>query len=115
MRENTRCEVDEPISTPTESTHSSSSSPNVRPWLEKKMRPPASSFWASSFMRCQSGVDFRDEDVLAQRLSRSEDRSASIDNSGRAERDSVRHAAGNVGSNDHYFVVPGPCDIDGPA
>src|SRR5579862_1398387 len=44
MRENTRCEVDEPISTPTDSTHSSSSSPNVRPVDEKKMRPP----WASS-------------------------------------------------------------------
>ena len=46
MRENTRCEVDEPISTPTDSTHSSSSSPKVRPVLEKKMRPP----WASSVM-----------------------------------------------------------------
>src|SRR5579872_1144206 len=46
MRENTRCEVDEPISTPTESTHSSSSSPNVRPVEEKKIRPP----WDSSFM-----------------------------------------------------------------
>ena len=44
MRENTRCEVDEPMSTPTESTHSSSSSPKVRPVEEKKMRPP----WASS-------------------------------------------------------------------
>src|SRR5580658_8780281 len=47
MRENTRCEVDEPMSTPTESTHNSSSSPNVRPVEEKKMRPP----WASSVMR----------------------------------------------------------------
>src|SRR5215469_954042 len=44
MRENTRCEVDEPISTPTESTHNSSSSPKVRPVEEKKMRPP----WSSS-------------------------------------------------------------------
>src|SRR5579872_4864268 len=44
MRENTRCEVDEPMSTPTERTHSSSSSPNVLPVEEKKMRPP----WASS-------------------------------------------------------------------
>src|ERR1700677_2738384 len=44
MREKTRCEVEEPISTPTESTHNSSSSPKVRPVLEKKMRPP----WDSS-------------------------------------------------------------------
>src|SRR5260370_27111968 len=60
-------------------------------------------------------VDFRNEDVLAQRLSRLEERSASIDNSRRAERDSVRRAAGNIGSNDTHFVVPGPRDIDGPA
>src|ERR1700730_11315933 len=62
-----------------------------------------------------SGVDFRNEDVLAHRLSRSEERSASIDNSGRAERDSVRRVAGNICSNDHHSVVPGPRDIDGPA
>src|ERR1700726_2766189 len=43
MRENTRCEVDEPISTPTDSTHSSSSSPKVRPVEEKKIRPPCES------------------------------------------------------------------------
>src|SRR5580698_6815328 len=47
MREKTRCEVDEPISTPTESTQSSASSPNVRPVLEKKTRPP----WSPSLMR----------------------------------------------------------------
>ena len=35
-------------------------------------------------------VDLRDEVVLAQCLRRSEDRSASINNSGRVERDSVR-------------------------
>ena len=34
-----------------------------------------------------TAVDLRDEDVVAQRLRRSEDRSASINNSGRAERD----------------------------
>src|ERR1700681_294035 len=57
MRENTRCEVDEPISTPTESTHNSSSSPKVRPVLEKKMRPP----WASSVMpirHCKAASSF---------------------------------------------------------
>src|SRR5258708_1889528 len=46
MRENTRCEVDEPISTPTLSTTISSSSTRERPVLEKKIRPPA----LSSFM-----------------------------------------------------------------
>src|SRR5580704_3914822 len=46
IRENTRCDVDEPMSTPTESTHNSSSSPNVRPVEEKKTRPP----WDSSVM-----------------------------------------------------------------
>src|SRR5580693_5774562 len=46
MRENTRCEVDEPISTPTLSTTISSSSTSERPVLEKKIRPPA----LSSFM-----------------------------------------------------------------
>src|SRR5262245_28511086 len=40
MRENTRCEVDEPMSTPTLSTTISSSSTSERPVLEKKMRPP---------------------------------------------------------------------------
>src|SRR3989442_15202412 len=43
MRENTRCEVDEPISTPTLRTTSSSSSTSERPELEKKMRPPCAS------------------------------------------------------------------------
>src|SRR5262249_24210693 len=43
MRENTRCEVDEPISTPTLSTTISSSSTSERPVLEKKMRPPCAS------------------------------------------------------------------------
>src|SRR5580700_518520 len=51
MRENTRCEVEEPMSTPTESTHNSSSSPKVRPVEEKKMRPPCASSWASSVMK----------------------------------------------------------------
>src|SRR6202040_1400711 len=51
MRENTRCEVDEPISTPTESTPSSPSSPKVRPVEEKKIRPPCASPWASSVMK----------------------------------------------------------------
>src|ERR1700730_3919819 len=41
MRENTRCEVDEPISTPTLSTTISSSSTSERPVLEKNIRPPA--------------------------------------------------------------------------
>src|SRR5262245_6708600 len=44
MRENTRWEVDEPISTPTLSTTISSSSTSERPVEVKKMRPP----WASS-------------------------------------------------------------------
>src|SRR5262249_51712589 len=39
MRENTRCEVEEPISTPTLSTTISSSSTSERPVLLKKMRP----------------------------------------------------------------------------
>src|SRR5262249_49934384 len=60
MREKTRCEVDDPISTPTESTHSSSSSPNVRPVLEKKIRPPISSVMGSdfslSFLRQQAAI-----------------------------------------------------------
>src|SRR6266568_9075920 len=43
MRENTRCEVDEPISTPTLKTTISSSSTSERPVLEKKMRPPSAS------------------------------------------------------------------------
>src|SRR6202140_3550134 len=61
MRENTRCEVDEPISTPTESTHSSSSSPKVRPVEEKKMGPPWASSWASSVMptrQCKAASSF---------------------------------------------------------
>ena len=44
MRENTRCEVDEPMSTPTLSTTISSSSSSERPVEEKKTRPP----WSSS-------------------------------------------------------------------
>src|SRR5215470_2276907 len=60
MRENTRCEVDDPMSTPTESTHSSSSSPKVRPVLEKKMRPPICSVMCgqrnSLSLRQQSAV-----------------------------------------------------------
>src|SRR5262249_35386917 len=43
MRENTRCEVEEPISTPTLSTTISSSSTSERPVLVKKMRPPSPS------------------------------------------------------------------------
>src|SRR5215813_4852887 len=43
MRENTRCEVDEPMSTPTVRRQISSSSASVRPVLEKKMRPPSAS------------------------------------------------------------------------
>src|SRR5262245_31459972 len=43
MRENTRCEVDEPISTPTLRMTISSSSTSERPVLEKKMRPPSAS------------------------------------------------------------------------
>src|ERR1700744_1187448 len=57
MREKTRCEVDEPISTPTESTHNSSSSPKVRPVLEKKMRPPwGTSSLTPSFFRQQPAI-----------------------------------------------------------
>src|SRR5262245_28414577 len=44
MRENTRCEVDEPMSTPTLRTMISSSPSSDRPVLEKNTRPP----WASS-------------------------------------------------------------------
>src|SRR5580692_10153650 len=61
MRENTRCEVDEPMSTPTESTHSSSSSPKVRPVEEKKMCPPCASSWVSSVMpirHCKAASSF---------------------------------------------------------
>src|SRR2546421_6894349 len=43
MRENTRWEVDDPISTPTLRTTISSSSTSERPVEEKKMRPPSSS------------------------------------------------------------------------
>src|SRR5262247_595599 len=43
MRENTRCEVEEPMSTPTVSRQISSSSASERPALEKKMRPPRAS------------------------------------------------------------------------
>jgi hypothetical protein len=43
MRENTRCEVDEPMSTPTLSTTISSSPSSERPVEEKKTRPPWSS------------------------------------------------------------------------
>src|SRR6476659_238006 len=43
MRENTRCEVEEPISTPALSTTISSSSTSERPVLVKKMRPPSCS------------------------------------------------------------------------
>src|SRR5229473_8608814 len=43
MRENTRCEVEEPISTPTLSTTISSSSTKERPVEEKKVRPPSAS------------------------------------------------------------------------
>src|SRR5580692_7372310 len=43
MRENTRWEVEEPISTPTLNTQISSSPSRLRPVVEKKIRPPASS------------------------------------------------------------------------
>src|SRR4051794_40629848 len=43
MRENTRCDVDEPMSTPTLSTTISSSSTSERPVLEKNTRPPTAS------------------------------------------------------------------------
>jgi hypothetical protein len=55
-----------------------------------------------------AGLDFRNEDFLAQRLSRSKARSASIHDRGGAERDSVGRAPGNICSNDHHRVVPGP-------
>src|SRR5687767_8840753 len=48
MRENTRCEVDEPMSTPTLSTTIWSSSSSERPVEEKKMRPPLAS--------CSTGI-----------------------------------------------------------
>src|ERR1700730_7465790 len=54
MRENTRCEVDEPISTPTLSTTISSSSTSERPVLEKKTRPPALSSFITSTLQPQS-------------------------------------------------------------
>jgi hypothetical protein len=60
------------------------------------------------------GVNFRNEDVLAQAPPRPDDRSAGIDNGRRTERDAVRRAAGNIGSNDDHFVVAGPRDVDGP-
>src|SRR5215203_3762998 len=47
MRENTRCDVDDPMSTPTLRTTISSSSTSERPVLEKKTRPPT----ASSFIQ----------------------------------------------------------------
>src|SRR5262249_177912 len=47
MRENTRCEVEDPISTPTLSTTTSSSSTSERPVLEKKIRPPCAPSSAS--------------------------------------------------------------------
>src|SRR5260370_26102663 len=43
IRENTRCEVEEPISTPTLRIQISSSPSRLRPMLEKKIRPPCSS------------------------------------------------------------------------
>src|SRR5262245_18223323 len=48
MRENTRCDVDEPMSTPTLSRRTSSSVSRVRPVDEKKIRPP----WSSLLIRC---------------------------------------------------------------
>src|SRR5579864_1451054 len=64
MRENTRCEVDEPISTPTESTHNSSSSPKVRPVEEKNMRPPWASPWASSVMKSSLSSSAKADDPV---------------------------------------------------
>src|SRR5690349_21639519 len=61
MREKTRCEVDDPISTPTESTQSSSSSPKVRPVLEKKMRPPISSVMRAASRVRHSGAERSEE------------------------------------------------------
>src|SRR6516162_4277492 len=54
MRENTRCEVDEPMSTPTERTHSSSSSPKVRPVEEKRCARPG--LPRRSFLRQQPAI-----------------------------------------------------------
>jgi hypothetical protein len=51
MRENTRCDVDEPMSTPTLSTTISSSSTSERPVLEKNTRPPTASSVIRSMLR----------------------------------------------------------------
>src|SRR5215471_10327976 len=51
MRENTRCEVEEPMSTPTDRMQISSSPSSERPLLEKKIRPPSAS---PSVMLCPS-------------------------------------------------------------
>src|SRR5215470_1489542 len=55
MRENTRCEVEEPMSTPTLKTTISSSSTSERPVEEKKMRPPCASSVMSRIRRCRAG------------------------------------------------------------
>src|SRR5258705_8689653 len=55
MRENTRCEVEEPMSTPTLKTTISSSSTSERPVEEKKTRPPCASSVMRRVQRCRVG------------------------------------------------------------
>src|SRR5213080_3800738 len=67
MRENTRCEVDEPMSTPTLRTTISSSSTSERPVLEKKTRPPTCSsvLLISEFDSREALVDFQTSGLIA--------------------------------------------------
>src|SRR5262249_41946290 len=65
MRENTRCEVEEPISTPTLSTTISSSSTSERPVEEKKTRPPSAS---SALMTSRSCPGRQERGRLAERM-----------------------------------------------
>ena len=57
-------------------------------------------------------VDFRNENILAQRLTGAQHRSPRVDDGGRAERDSIRRAARNICADDHHFVVPGSRNVD---
>src|SRR4051812_2668278 len=59
-------------------------------------------------------MKFRNQNVLAEPLTLPQHGAVSVDNAGRAERDLIRGAAGNVRPDDHRVVVSCARDIDEP-
>src|SRR5438105_11034948 len=69
MRENTRCDVDDPISPPTDRMTISSSPSRVRPLLEKKIRPPSASVMRLSRSSEQDArIEFQAQDNSKQQV-----------------------------------------------